>query len=97
MQRIFIKKYFLFTVGSVLSRKAVHNWIQKSGKLFADDEEVEREVRKWVRNQSKAFYIAGFDALVKQWDMYRCWWRICREINVYFRFEYHVFYVLYPL
>jgi hypothetical protein len=38
------------------------------GKCFADDEEVETEVRKWLRQQSKYFYAAGFDALVKRWD-----------------------------
>jgi hypothetical protein len=26
------------------------------------------QVRKWLRQQSKDLYIAGFDALVKQWD-----------------------------
>jgi hypothetical protein len=26
----------------------------------------------------------------------KCLWRICREINVFSRFEYHMFYVLYP-
>jgi hypothetical protein len=35
------------------------------GKRFIDGEEVETEVRKWVRQQSKDFYAAGFDALVK--------------------------------
>jgi hypothetical protein len=40
-----------------LSRKAVHNWV---------DEEVETEVRKWLR-QVNRLYAAGFDALVKQW------------------------------
>jgi hypothetical protein len=39
-------------------------------KRFADDEEVETEVRKWLRQQSKDFYAAGFDALVKRWDKY---------------------------
>jgi hypothetical protein len=30
-------------------------------------------------------------------QVYQCWWRICREINVFFSgFEYHVFYALYP-
>jgi hypothetical protein len=38
------------------------------GKRFADDEEVETEVWKWLRQQSKDFYAAGFDALVKRWD-----------------------------
>jgi hypothetical protein len=27
--------------------------------------------------------------------VYQWWWRICREINVFPRFEYHMFYVLY--
>jgi hypothetical protein len=35
---------------------------------FAGDEEVETEVRKWLKQQSKDFNIAGFDALVKRWD-----------------------------
>jgi hypothetical protein len=38
------------------------------GKGFADDEEVEEEVRKWLRQQSKDFYAAGFDKLVKRYD-----------------------------
>jgi hypothetical protein len=28
------------------------------------------EVWKWLRQQSKDFYAAGFDALVKRWDRY---------------------------
>jgi hypothetical protein len=38
------------------------------GKRFADDEEVETELRKWLRQQSKDFYAAGSDAPVKRWD-----------------------------
>jgi hypothetical protein len=49
-----------------LSRKAVDNRVEKRGKRFADDEEVEMEARKWLRQQSKDFYAAGFDALVKR-------------------------------
>jgi hypothetical protein len=48
-----------------LSRKAVHNWVEKRGKRYADDEEVQTEERKWQRQQSKDFYAAGFDAMVK--------------------------------
>jgi hypothetical protein len=29
-------------------------------------------------------------------QVYQCWWRICREIYVFSRFQYHMFYVLYP-
>jgi hypothetical protein len=38
------------------------------GKRFADDEEVETEARKRLRQQSNDFYAAGFDALIKRWD-----------------------------
>jgi hypothetical protein len=29
-------------------------------------------------------------------QVYRYWWKICREINGFSRFEYHMFYILYP-
>jgi hypothetical protein len=64
MQKISIKKCFLFMVGSVCHVKQ----FTTGGKRFADDEEVEMEVWKWLRQQSKNFCAAGFDALVKQWD-----------------------------
>jgi hypothetical protein len=47
--------------GKCLTRKAVHNLVHKRGKRFADDEEVETEVRKWLRQQSKDLYAAGFN------------------------------------
>jgi hypothetical protein len=53
-----------------LSRKAVHYWVEKSGNIFADDEEVETEERKWLSQQLEDFYAAGFDAPIKRWDMY---------------------------
>jgi hypothetical protein len=71
MQRIFIKKCFLFTVGSVWCAQRFtsgsRNW-HLCGKRFADDEEVQTELWKWLRQQSKDFYAAVFDALTKQWD-----------------------------
>jgi hypothetical protein len=53
--------------GKCLSRKAVHKWVEKfkdvrKSQMMAD------HVRKWLRQQSKDFHAAGFDALVKQWD-----------------------------
>jgi hypothetical protein len=56
VERIFIGKCFLFTVESVCRKR------------FADDEEVEAEVRKRLIQQSKEFYGTGFDAAVKRWD-----------------------------
>jgi hypothetical protein len=38
------------------------------GKYFADEEDVETEVWKWLIQQSKNFYAEGFDVLVKRWD-----------------------------
>jgi hypothetical protein len=61
---VFLKKCFLFTAGSVC---CVKRFIT-GGKRFADDEEVETELRKWLRIWSKEFYAAIFDALVKRWD-----------------------------
>jgi hypothetical protein len=62
------KAMFSVYGGKCLSRKAVHNWVEKRIKHFAYDEEVETKVRKWLRQQSKDFYAAGFNALVKLWD-----------------------------
>jgi hypothetical protein len=55
MQRIFIKKFFLLTVGSVCLVKQFH----LGDKCFADDEEVETEVWKWLRRQPKDLRAAG--------------------------------------
>jgi hypothetical protein len=62
---MFIKKCFLFAMGSVCR---VKRFTAESGKRCADDKEVESEVWKWLRQQSKDFYAAGLDALVKRWD-----------------------------
>jgi hypothetical protein len=66
-------------------------------KHFADDEEVEMEVRKWLRQQSKDLYAADFDALVKRWG--KCinvGGRYVEKYMFFSRFEYHMFYILYP-
>jgi hypothetical protein len=71
--------------------------IRLGGKRFADDEEVETEVRKWLRQQSKDFNAAGFDALVMRWDKCINVGGGCVEKIMFFPgYEYHMFYVLYP-
>jgi hypothetical protein len=52
----------MFTVGRVCGVKR----FSLGGKRFADDEEVETEMRKWLRQQPKDFYVASFDAPVKR-------------------------------
>jgi hypothetical protein len=37
-------------------------------KRFTDDGEVEMEVQKWLRQQSKDFQAASSDTMVMQWD-----------------------------
>jgi hypothetical protein len=88
MQRIFIKKCFLFTVGSVRRIKRFTTGWQK--------------FRWWRRGWSWGEEVA--ETTVKRrtgkamGQVCQGWWRICREINVFFsRFEYHIFYVIYPL
>jgi hypothetical protein len=50
---------FLVYGGKCLSRKAVHNRVTNVSVM-----------KKWLRQQSKCFYGAVFDALVKRWDKY---------------------------
>jgi hypothetical protein len=68
---IFIKKCFLFTVRSVFRVKRFTTGSRNchlGGKRFADDEEVETEVWKGLRQRSKDFCAAVFDILIKRWD-----------------------------
>jgi transposase-like protein len=62
------KEMFPIYSGKCLLHTTIHNWVVKHGKYFADDKEVETEMRKWLRQQSKDFYAVGFHALVKRWD-----------------------------
>jgi hypothetical protein len=39
------------------------------GRYFADNEKVEMEMWKWLRQQSKDLCAAGFSALLKHWDI----------------------------
>jgi hypothetical protein len=70
MQRIFIKKCFLFTVESVFRVKQVTTGSINSLKNVRKSEMMPDQVRKWLGQQSKDFYAAGFDALVKRWDKF---------------------------
>jgi hypothetical protein len=64
LQRIFMNKCFMFTVGSVCRVK--RSTFRRRN--IAYDGEVEMKARKRLRQESKDFYAAGFDALVKLWD-----------------------------
>jgi hypothetical protein len=61
------KKMFVYS-GKCLSRKAVHNCVENSLKDVRKSQTMPDQERKWLRQQSKDFCAAGFDALVKRWD-----------------------------
>jgi hypothetical protein len=48
----FHKEIYPVCCGKCLSRKAVHNCGEKRGKRFVDDEEIKKELREWLREQS---------------------------------------------
>jgi hypothetical protein len=67
------RKMFSIHARKYLSRKAVHNWVEifsQGGSKVAD---YETEVRKWLRQQSKYFYAAGFERTGKALgEVYQC-------------------------
>jgi hypothetical protein len=68
VQSIFIKKYFLFTVGSVYRVKRFTTESRNSLKHIRKSHKMADEVRKWLRQQSKNFYVPCLDTRVKRWD-----------------------------
>jgi hypothetical protein len=60
MQRIFIKKFFLFSVGSVRRIKLFTTGARNSVKDFRKSQMVPDNLRKWLRQHSKDLYAAGF-------------------------------------
>jgi hypothetical protein len=54
-------------------------------------------VWKWQRQQSKDFYDVGFDALLNDGTSITMLVEDMSRKNVSSRFEYHMFYVLYPV
>jgi hypothetical protein len=69
VHKIFIKKYFLFTLGSVYGVKRFTTWSRKSLMDVRKSQMMPDQVRKWLRQQSNDFYAGGFDGLVKRLDM----------------------------
>jgi hypothetical protein len=70
VHRIFIKKYFLFRVGNCC---CIKQFTTGSGSSLKDVQKLQMiltQMWKWLRQQSKDFYSAGFDTLVKRWNKY---------------------------
>jgi hypothetical protein len=86
------KEMFPVYGGKCLSRKAVHNWVEKFSQehlKVADDTRPGAEV---AETTVKRLLCCRFRRTGKAMGrVYRC-----REINVFSMFEYHMFYVLHP-
>jgi hypothetical protein len=93
--RIFMKKRFLFMVGSVCRVKRfttgwqTFRWWRRgrNGGANVAETTVRRLQCFWFRRTGKAMG-----------PVYQCWWRICREINIFFLpgSNINMLYVLYP-
>jgi transposase len=91
------KEIFPVYGGKCLSRKSVHNWLKKFSEgrsKFADDARQDAEV---AETTAKILLRCGFRRADKAMGhVYQCWWRIRREINVFFsRFEYIIYFTFY--
>jgi hypothetical protein len=91
------KEMFPVYGGKCVSCKEVHNWVQKLSyehSKIADDAQPGAEV---AETTVKRLLHCGFRHPDKSMgQVCQCWWRICHEINLFSRFEYHMFYILYP-
>jgi hypothetical protein len=89
VQRVFITSFHVYD-GKCLSRKAVHNWATDVSLMT---KRLKPEARKWLRQRSED---CGCPRTGKAMGkVYQCWWRICREVNVFCRFKYRMFCDLY--
>jgi hypothetical protein len=86
------KEMFPVYGGKCLSRKAVHNWVASFSLMT-------KRLKRRCESGWERLLFCGFRRIgIPMRQLYQCWWRICQEINIYFffRFEYHMFYVLHP-
>jgi hypothetical protein len=58
------KEMFSLYGRKCLSRKAVHNWVEKFSQGRSKSQMMPDQTRNWLRQQSKDFYAA----LIKRWD-----------------------------
>jgi hypothetical protein len=86
---------FLVYGGVCLSRNAIHNWVEKFSRGRSNVADDARSGAEVAETTVKILLCCGFRRTGKTMgQVYQCW-RICREIYVFSRYEYHMFYVLY--
>jgi hypothetical protein len=83
IQRMVIKKYLLFTVGNACGVKRFTAGSRIALKEFRKSHMMKRRCRSgW--DKSPKIFCCGFRHTGKAMGQaYQCWWRACREINVF--------------
>jgi hypothetical protein len=78
--------------GKCLSCKEVHNWAEKFSQGRSKVIDDARTGVGVAEAAVKELLCCGFRRTGKvMGQVYQCLWRICREINVFSMFEYHMF------
>jgi hypothetical protein len=92
------KEIFAVYGGKCLSRKAVHDWVDKFYQGLSKVANDDRPGVEVAQTTVKRLLCCGFRRAGKAMgQVYQCRYRICRDINVLVSsFENHMFYVLYP-
>jgi hypothetical protein len=91
------KEIFAVYGGKCLSRKAVHSCAEKFSQGLSKVADDARLIAEVAERTVKILVCCGFRRTGKAiGQLYQCCWKICREINVFFRLEYHSFDILYP-
>jgi hypothetical protein len=79
------KEMFPLYFGKCLSRTAVHNWVEKFSQERSKVAGDARSGAEVVETTVKRLLCCGFRRTGKAMrQAYQCWWRICREIKVFF-------------
>jgi hypothetical protein len=78
------KEIFHVYGGKCLSRKAVYNWVEKFSQGCSKVAYDARPGAEVTETTVKRLLCCGFRSTGKPMGKVReCWWRICREINVF--------------
>jgi hypothetical protein len=94
LKRMYIKKKSLFKVRSVCGVKRFITGSRKVANILLMTK-LKRSCGSGWDNSQKLLRCGFRRAGKAMGQVYQCWWRMCREINVFSRLEYHMFYVLY--
>jgi hypothetical protein len=91
------KEMFPIYGGKYLSRKAVHSCGSRNvANISLMTKRLKRRCESGWDNRQILICCVFRRTGKAMGQAYQCWWKICRGRNVFPRFEYRMFYVLYP-